>query len=133
MKKEKPCGKCGSVDILISTLGKRRCRACRRACGKSHWLRNKERVLVKNRKCMLLRLYGVTPEWYDKKLAKQGGVCYICKRPERGPRRLAVDHCHATGKVRDLICSGCNTTLGRFQDRPDLILEMAKYLRRHQK
>jgi len=51
--------------------------------------------------------YKMTPEEYDTALAAQGGVCMICGRPPRN-RRLAVDHCHATGERRSLLCFVCN-------------------------
>lgn len=48
---------------------------------------------------------------YDALLAAQGGRCAICgARP--GRRNLAVDHDHATGKVRGLLCTTCNVKLG---------------------
>lgn len=35
-------------------------------------------------------------------LARQGGVCYICKRPP-GERRLSVDHDHAYDRVKIVV------------------------------
>lgn len=52
-------------------------------------------------------------------LAKQGGVCAICKNPEKSCARgyrLAVDHDHATKQVRGLLCVNCNQGLGHFRD-----------------
>jgi hypothetical protein len=80
------------------------------------------------------RKYGITAQDYDIMLMSQNGFCKICKQPEtklfRGKlTRLAVDHCHKTGKVRGLLCWSCNTTLGKVKDSIDLLLNMANYLK----
>lgn len=49
----------------------------------------------------------MTAERYDELLAAQGGVCAICRKPPTG-RRLAVDHCHRTRRVRGILCYRCN-------------------------
>lgn len=76
------------------------------------------------------RALGVEPEEYQRMLASQGGVCAICRQPERHPRktRLSIDHCHSAGKVRGLLCSECNTGIGKFKDTPDLLVAAATYL-----
>lgn len=83
-----------------------------------------------------LRQYGVTPEWYQAKLVEQGNRCAICGRtPPAGGRksasRLHVDHCHDSGRVRDLLCNRCNPGLGHFLNDPELLEAAAAYLRRH--
>lgn len=45
----------------------------------------------------------------------QGGVCAICKQPPREGQSLAVDHCHDSGRVRAVLCQGCNRWLGIYQ------------------
>jgi hypothetical protein len=59
-------------------------------------------------------------------LARQHGACAICKRISS--KRLCVDHCHATDKVRGLLCWGCNIGLGNFADDPSRLREAAAYL-----
>ncbi len=68
--------------------------------------------------------YGLSDADYDALLARQRGVCANCKRN----RRLGVDHCHATGKVRGLLCGNCNRGLGLFHDDPELLRAAAAYL-----
>jgi len=54
-------------------------------------------------------------------------VCYICGL-EPLTRRLSVDHCHRTGKVRGLLCYVCNYGLRWFRDDPARLRAAAKYL-----
>lgn len=57
-------------------------------------------------------------------LAAQGGLCAICREAPA----THVDHDHATGKVRGLLCFNCNGALGQFRDRQDLMLRAVVYL-----
>ena len=66
------------------------------------------------RKYMYKTLYGITQEDYNLLLEKQDGKCAICKRPPKEGKILCVDHCHGTGKVRGLLCHGCNTAIGKL-------------------
>jgi hypothetical protein len=81
----------------------------------------------------------MTLEQYNEMLEKQNGVCAICKKPELSTRgraknqSLAVDHCHDTGKVRELLCMECNQTLGKFNDDPSWFIAASEYLVRHGK
>lgn len=90
---------------------------------------NPDKVKAAQRRAVLKREYGITPEQYDRMHAEQGGVCAICGDQQRG-RALDVDHDHVTGAVRGLLCSGCNQTLGKMKDSPDLLRAAAAYLER---
>jgi hypothetical protein len=46
----------------------------------------------------------------------QNNLCKICKRPPNKIKKLCVDHCHISGKVRGLLCDKCNKGLGSFED-----------------
>lgn len=71
-------------------------------------------------------VYGLTPEAFNAMLAEQDGKCAICRRKfEKTPQ---VDHCHATNRVRGLLCGRCNVGLARVQDSPELLRRMASYL-----
>lgn len=76
----------------------------------------------------LLKRFGITSADYYAMLADQNGVCGICKKPELRRKRLSVDHCHATGKVRGLLCQPCNLSLGLFNDSADNLRSAAEYL-----
>ncbi|WP_280350396.1 endonuclease VII domain-containing protein [Nocardia abscessus] len=63
--------------------------------------------------------YGLTPEEYWAIYHAQGGKCYICDRPraKSARKKLSVDHCHSTGRIRGLLCQKCNRdVLGHFRD-----------------
>lgn len=85
----------------------------------------------------LQRSFGISLDEYLKKFQSQDGVCAICLEPETSTgmgktlRRLAVDHCHDTGRIRDLLCSRCNKTLGMAKDNTDLLQKMIAYLIKH--
>ena len=76
--------------------------------------------------------YGITTAQFEKMKMDQGGVCAICGGKNVGGRRLGIDHCHKTGKVRALLCNHCNNGLGSFKDKIDLMAKAMKYLRMHQ-
>lgn len=84
------------------------------------------------------RRYGMTTEEFKEMQAAQGYVCAICMQSETavdcktgGLKNLAVDHCHATGKIRSLLCWRCNSMLGKVGDDPNLLVAMAEYLKFH--
>jgi hypothetical protein len=86
----------------------------------------------------LTKKYGRSLDWFNETLQSQGGGCAICGGQEVAtdritglPRNLAVDHCHATGKMRGLLCTACNTALGGFKDDPALLTAAIAYLAAH--
>ena len=78
------------------------------------------------RRGQLKRLYGLSPADYDALLAKQDGVCATCGKPSK--ETLCVDHCHATGTIRGLLCRKCNTGLGCYEDDPATMITSLAYL-----
>ena len=84
------------------------------------------------RKSKLKSKYGLSPEEYDNKLVKQNHKCAICGLDEtENKKKLAVDHDHSTGKIRDLLCINCNTGLGMFKENIDNLATAIKYLNKH--
>ncbi len=107
------------------------CKDCRSA-------RSKERYRPDEfQQYMRKRLYGLSREDYDALLARQGGVCAVCRRPSD---RMHVDHDHACcptnrhqrktcGRcVRGLLCSNCNTALGLLGESVATLRSAAEYL-----
>lgn len=77
--------------------------------------------------------FGITVVEYNLMFESQSGVCAICKRQEtkgvKGViRKLAVDHCHKTGRVRGLLCTACNQSLGHMEDNIGYLQSAIKYL-----
>jgi hypothetical protein len=83
----------------------------------------------------LRRNYGITLDEYNRMLIAQGGCCGICGKRKGGGRgqstRLHVDHDHATGKARGLLCGTCNRGIGQFNDNPRLVRAAVRYLERN--
>jgi hypothetical protein len=73
--------------------------------------------------------YGITADQYAQMLAEQDNRCAICCQEQSG-KRLAVDHDHATGQVRGLLCSNCNRALGLFGDSSVHLLSAYHYLQK---
>lgn len=116
------------------------CRACTNQ-------RNRERRRPRTpeqsrtaRDAQLRRDYGITHAQYEWILAGQGGVCAICRKPEtkiggrhgKTPLRLAVDHDHRTGLVRELLCADCNRALGCLGEDIEIAKRLLAYLKKHQ-
>lgn len=73
--------------------------------------------------------YRISPEDYTTMLSSQGGVCAVCGGVNPSGRRLAIDHCHSTGKVRGLLCTNCNLICGHAGDSTEILEGVIKYLR----
>jgi hypothetical protein len=139
----KKCAKCGEVKPLDQFSnhtrqkdGKRsRCKVCESIDQKEAKLKrlaeDYEGTRSKERAHNLKRMFGMSLEAYDEKLKAQDGVCAICEGLCKSGKRLAVDHNHTTGKIRDLLCGNCNGGLGKFLESPELLLKAADYIRKH--
>lgn len=85
----------------------------------------------KNRDRQYKYRYGISLEDYRNMYREQGGMCPICMKikPISGKYKMHVDHCHETNKVRGLLCSACNTNLGKFNDSIDMLERAIYYLK----
>lgn len=103
------------TEFTVNPLGKqhRRCKKC--AYGKHASQHH-------------LRKYGLLAQQYQNMLEAQCGLCAICGNPPKEGKPLFIDHCHASGLVRALLCQSCNTMLGAAKDNPEILLKGAEYL-----
>lgn len=90
--------------------------------------RAKPGVKRADRSAYLKRKYGITIEQYDELLASQGGGCAICGREPRPDISLHLDHDHASGHLRGILCFRCNNALGDFDDDMSLLRAAVRYL-----
>lgn len=82
----------------------------------------------------LQNTYGITFSEYMEMFNEQMGKCLICKRHQIDfKKRLFVDHCHTTGKIRGLLCQQCNMCLGGARDKIEVLLSAIKYLEQNGK
>lgn len=160
MKKCRKCGKEQSSEAFASHPStpdglQTWCKACRakrlrdhRRDNPEYWreynrrykLKNRDRILAQRRKWyaanresqlekarafQVKKRYGLALDEYDAILARG---CAICG--SHGPR-MALDHDHANGKIRDALCTSCNNGLGRFHDDPKRLREAAEYIESH--
>lgn len=79
-----------------------------------------------------LKKYGLTIDDYNRMFEEQNGCCASCGDHQTlFTKRLVVDHNHTTGKVRALLCNGCNTALGLLKEDEQRILNLLEYKRAH--
>lgn len=132
MKKCWACGETKPLDDFGANRSKSdgrstECRSCVRRLSAERYRRNPE----KYRADELRRRYGITPDEYDDILADQGGACACCGASDAGHHgTFHVDHEHSTGKVRGLLCSNCNTGIGKLGDDLPGVLRAVNYLLR---
>jgi adenine-specific DNA methylase len=98
------------------------------------WRANPEnyaRWLADNHRRNTKRKYGISDTEYDSlyKNARCAG-CLRATATQHGRRtfRLVVDHNHATGKIRGLLCHDCNRTIATAHDDPSILRRLAEYL-----
>jgi hypothetical protein len=76
-----------------------------------------------------MKKWGMSREDYNSMLSQQGGGCACCGTVIPGGRGgFAVDHDHASGLIRGLLCNECNIGLRKFKNSPELLRYAAEYL-----
>lgn len=137
--KTKKCSKCNEKKELYEFYKRKdtksgyrmECKECR--WKQIKWYREKNPdIHLEN----TIRKYGITSAQFKRMIKNQSNKCAICKSTEttniKGTiKRLAVDHCHKTGKVRELLCDKCNRGIGYLKDNIKFLKSAIKYLEKH--
>jgi len=84
------------------------------------------------------RNFGIDRKQYNEILKSQNNGCAICGKFETSInantgtiKKLAIDHCHNSKKIRGLLCWRCNGTIGKVNDDIELLQKMINYLIKH--
>ena len=109
----KTCGKCRKCKHESQfSLNRHRFDGLDQWCKQCRFdYRQTDRAKELKRSSNLRFRYGIDEEVYDQLFEKQNGDCGICHESTN----LVVDHDHNTGEVRGLLCSNCNSTLGKWE------------------
>ena len=110
----------------------------RQKLNKEYRERHKERLKLKHKahrrqhpeimwNAHMKRRYGIDFGQYLALLEFQEGLCAICGKPP-GDEKLAIDHDHATKRVRGLVHRKCNAGIGFFEDDPEKLRDALQYL-----
>jgi len=93
-----------------------------------------QKVFLSNRKNNLKRAYGISLEDYNEILKNQNFKCAVCEKEhiEAEKKRLVVDHCHNSEKIRELLCNNCNTALGLLKENVQVVEKLKDYIIKHQ-
>lgn len=134
-RSEKQCTKCWTVKPFASFhkrpdrklgLGAA-CKECRAAYSRTLNAHPDKRA--RNQANKLQYRYGTTPAEYVAMRDAQQGCCAICET--QADDTLHVDHCHESGRIRQLLCRQCNALLGNCRDNPAILHRALNYLERH--
>ena len=99
------------------------CLGCKRENGAAYRKKHKAKVQLRGR----LARYGISESEFSELWRKQAGCCAICGITLDGGK-YRIDHDHATGRVRGLLCVSCNTGIGLLRDSAEVLMSAAKYL-----
>ena len=89
----------------------------------------------KNRKeklkwARIKKLYGMSMDDFNAMMIAQNNQCAICC-VGLNQKNTHIDHCHATGKVRSLLCSRCNQAIGLIDESIERVEKIKTYLKEH--
>jgi len=143
----------GTDELIKETLPEdmHRCGRCKEVKIKDQFYKNQNECYTQCKKCSMMvsrnwqispggerkvrnagfvRKYGITLKEYEAMLVAQKYLCCICEIDLR-TTKADLDHCHATGKNRGILCHNCNCALGFLKDNPQFCASAGRYLEKH--
>jgi hypothetical protein len=105
----------------------------KQACRGTEYNRRPE-IKLRHKDYWLQRTYGITLADWDALFESQGRRCGNpgCRITEHGGKNWATDHDHVTGKVRSILCQGCNVALGSVNESSEKLAGLIQYLKEHE-
>jgi uncharacterized Zn finger protein (UPF0148 family) len=142
MKREPICPRCGTPKKQLRS-GILRCPNCTRRWNREYYHRSPKRR-ESQRRGSIQRKYGVSMDILNNMFREQNESCAICARhwtkcekathsryDEVFLQHLYIDHCHATGKARGLLCNKCNIAIAMLEETLERFDAAKAYLMRH--
>jgi hypothetical protein len=120
-----------------------RCRSCRNEYKRSFWAKPevRDRWIKKSkefrkthegqrsrRRSAWKSRYNLSEDVYYQMCKTQNYSCAVCGIRVTGNDHLHVDHDHASGKVRGLLCRCCNTAVGMVRESREILKNLIVYL-----
>jgi len=93
--------------------------------------RKSKTTFISRKNDRLMRRFGISLNDFEIMIKNQNNSCYICQKKFTSQRNANVDHDHKTSKVRKLLCTPCNTTLGLLKENSDVFKSCIEYLKEH--
>lgn len=137
IKRVKRCRRC-STRFKVTGNRHYHCKACQQAyqreMGEKYRrdgrYREKPYITIKAKRARykhVKKLYNLTPVAYDDLMTQAVWACQICYT---NSSFLCIDHIHATGEVRGILCKPCNLAIGLLRDDPDILANAIDYLKK---
>lgn len=140
--KRKFCKKCQTDKSTTLFYNDRRrpdglaymCKSCKNEEVAKSRIVNPERWKNKRHRNLLAEKFGIKAEDYANLLSEQNHSCAVCRKHKSSfPKRLFVDHCHKTKKIRGLLCQKCNFAIGLTFESKRILRNAIAYLDKFKK
>lgn len=105
-------------NTYLSARGQRSCMTCQAQRQKKQYIATGGAA----------RRHGLTAREHEELWESQGKRCALCRKDLVSLSSGVIDHDHTTGRVRGILCTGCNTALGQFGDSPERLARAIEYL-----